>query len=187
VHTDHWVDIKDLDVVGDNRDQAVNYQPIKADQFRSAIAYFQIPTGGVFVDYGSGKGRVLLLAILYGFHRVTGVEFAPALCEEAQRNFKAFRHRTGREFDARVVNVDAANYEINDDDSVFFLYNPFGPRVLEQVVGNVRLSLESNPRTIHLIYVNPFHREVLDHDPFWRVVAETDSGGLETAVYYQPR
>ncbi|HEY1990432.1 MAG TPA: class I SAM-dependent methyltransferase [Acidimicrobiales bacterium] len=177
----------DLDVVGENKDQAVNYQPIKADQFRSAIRYFQIPTDGVFVDYGSGKGRVLLLAILHGFDRVLGVEFAPALCEEAQRNCERFRRRTGRRFDAQVLNVDAAKYPVSDDDSVFFLYNPFGSRVLEQVLENIRVSLASNPRAIHVIYVNPFHRQVLDGDPFWRVVAETDSGGLETAVYYQPR
>ena len=177
----------DLDVVGENKDQGVNYQPIKADQFRSAIGHFQIPTYGIFVDYGSGKGRVLLLAILYGFHRVLGVEFAPALCEEAQRNVETFRHRTGRRFDARIVNADAAQYRVSDDDSVFFLYNPFGPRVLEQVLGNIRVSLASKARPIHVIYVNPFHRQVLDDDPFWQVVAETDSGGLETAVYYQPR
>jgi len=187
VHTDRWVDLKDLEVVGKNRDQAVNYQPIKADQVRAAFGLFQIPTDRVFVDYGSGKGRVLLLAILYGFHRVAGIEFAPALCDEAERNVEGFRHRTGRQFEAHIANVDAASYRVEDDDCVFFFNNPFGPRVLEQVLGNIRLSLESKPRVIHVVYVNPFHRHVLDDDPFWRVVAETDSGGLGTAVYYQPR
>jgi SAM-dependent methyltransferase len=187
VQTDRWVDLKDLEVVGDNKDQGGNYQPIKADQFRSAIRYFQIPTNGVFVDYGSGKGRVLFLAILYGFHRVAGIEFAPALCDEARRNFERFRRRTGREFDAHVVNVDAADYAVDDDDSVFFLNNPFRRRVLEQVLDNIRRSLVSRPRSIHIVYVNPFQRHVLDDDPFWRMIAETDSGGLEPAVYYQPR
>jgi len=27
----------------------------------------------------------------------------------------------------------------------------------------------------------------LDDDPFWRLVAETTSGGLDTFLYYQPR
>jgi SAM-dependent methyltransferase len=187
VQTDRWVALKDLEVVGDNKDQGGNYQPIKADQFRLAIRHFQIPTDGVFVDYGSGKGRVLFLAILYGFRRVVGIEFAPALCEEADRNFERFRRRTGRKFEAHVACVDAADYKVNDDDSVFFLNNPFRKRVLQQVLSNIRRSLESNPRSIHIVYVNPFHRRVLDDDSFWRMVAETDSGGLEPAVYYQPR
>lgn len=187
VQTDRWVALKDLEVVGDNKAQGGNYQPIKADQFRSAIRYFQIPTNGVFVDYGSGKGRVLFLAILYGFNRVAGVEFATALCEEADHNFESFRRRTGREFEAHTVNVDAAEYSVNDDDCVFFMNNPFNSEVLEQVLDNIRLSLRSKPRAIHLIYVNPHHRRLLDDDPFWRLINETDSGGLEPAVYYQPR
>jgi SAM-dependent methyltransferase len=173
--------------VGNNKNEGGNYQPIKADQFRSAVSFFQIPTDGAIVDYGSGKGRVLLLAILYGFHRVVGVEFAQALCEDAERNFERFRERTGREFAARVVNVDAADYEVRDDDCVFFLNNPFTSKVLGNVLANIRLSLQSRPRRIHIVYVNPFQRQVLDGDPFWRLVAETDSGGLETAVYYQSR
>jgi hypothetical protein len=186
VSTDRYVDLKDLKVVGDNRDEGVSYQPIKSLVFRSAIDSFQIPTDGVFVDYGSGKGRAMLLSILYGFHCVVGIEFAQELCREAENNLDKFRARTGRRFGARVLNVDAARYPVNDDDCVFFLYNPFERKVVEQVLVNIRHSLQSKPRLIHILYANPVHRRVLDDDPFWSTVGETDSDGLETFVYYQP-
>ena len=186
VHTNRWVDLGDLEVVGDNRDQGCNYQAVKALAFRSAMDSFQIPSDGVFVDYGSGKGRALLLSILYGFRRAVGIEFAPGLCREAEHSLDRFRARTGRSFEARVLNLDAVCYPVNDDDCVFFLFNPFERKVLEQVLSNIRRSLESKPRSIHIVYTNPVHRRVLDDDPFWRTIGETDSGGLETFVYYRP-
>lgn len=187
VSTDRWVEVAGLEVVGDNKNQAVNYQPVKVLAFRSSIGSFQIPTDGAFVDYGSGKGRVLLLSILYGFHRVVGIEFAGDLCREAENNLDKFRARTGKHFEASVLCVDAACYPVDDHDCVFFLNNPFKRKVLEQVLGNIRQSLQSKPRSIHIVYANPVHRQVLDDDPFWRTAGETTSGGLERYVYYQPR
>lgn len=186
VHTRRWVNLRDLDVVGDNKDQGINYHPIKVRVFRSAFDLFRIPCDGVFVDYGSGKGRVMVLSILYGFQRSVGVEFASSLSRDSEDNLDRFRTRTGRRFDARVLNVDAALYPVDDDDCVFFLYNPFGRKVLQQVLTNIRRSLESRPRSIHVVYANPVHRKAFDDDPFWETAGETDSGGLETFVYYRP-
>src|SRR5277367_3679731 len=47
-----------------------------------AIAYERY----VFVDYGCGKGRVLLVATHFPFQRIVGVEFAPQLAEIAEQN-----------------------------------------------------------------------------------------------------
>ena len=148
VNTCRPVDLKDIEVVGDNRDQGVKYQPIKSRVFRSAINKFRIPPDGVFVDYGSGKGRILLLAVLYGFQQTVGVEFAKDLFSTAEHNVQPFRDRTGMQFDARILNQDAACYQVNDDDCVLFLYNPFQRDVLEQVLNKIRLSLHSKPRSI---------------------------------------
>jgi len=210
VRTNRWVHRTDLEVVGNNKDNAIEYQPIRVLVFRdafnsfqiqpdNAIEYqpirvlvfrdafnsFQIQPDGVFVDFGSGKGRALLLAILYGFHRVVGVEFAQNLCSVAEHNLNGFRDRTRRQFEADVVNVDAAFYPVNDDDCVFFFNNPFDSTVLEQVLSNIRLSLQSKHRLIHIVYAEPKHRQVLDDDPFWRTVGETTFGGYQTVVYDQ--
>lgn len=187
LRTDRWVDLNDLEVVGDNKKDGIPYQPMKVLVFRDALKSFKIPSDGVFVDYGSGKGRVIFLSILYGFRRAVGVEFAQDLCNQAEHNTERFRKRTGKQFETQIVNIDATFYPVKDDDCVFFFYHPFESKVLEQVLSNIRSSLQSKPRLIHILYAHPVHRKVLDDDLFWRTVSETTSGGIETVVYYQPR
>lgn len=187
VNSDTWAALEDLTVVGDNKDFGGNCQPVKPLAFESAINAFRIPRDGVFVDFGSGTGRALMLAVLSGFDRVVGVEFAVDICDLAEQNLEAFRRRTGKKFEYRILNLDASVYEVSDNDCVFFLYNPFDGPVLEAVLTNIRRSYESAPRPIHLVYGNPWQRQVLDADPFWLAVDETDAGGLEDFVHYRPR
>jgi predicted RNA methylase len=64
----------------------------------------------VFIDVGSGKGRVLLAAAQYKFKRVLGVELTQELHEHAQRNIVAFRGP--RQTDAvHSVLSDARDFE----------------------------------------------------------------------------
>jgi hypothetical protein len=50
-----------------------------------------------------------------------------------------------------VVHADAADYEVQPDQNVFFMFNPFGPVVMQQVVQRIGQSLEEVPRRIWLI------------------------------------
>ncbi len=185
VRSDLWVAAPDLKVVGENHEHGLNCQPVKPLAFSSAMDAFQIPREGVFVDLGSGAGRALMMAVLSGFNRVLGVEYASDICVLAEQNLDAFRKRTGKEFESRVLNLDAADYEVDDEDCVFFLYNPFDRPVFDVVLANIRRSHQSAPRTIHLVYGRPLQREALDEDPFWLAVDESDFGGLEDFVYYR--
>lgn len=186
VRTCRTVALKGLDIVGEHGDKGIDYQPIKVSAFLSAMRSFQISPDGVFVDFGSGKGRALLLSNLLGFRRAVGIDFARELCRAAEHNLDQFRARTGRRFDALVLNIDATCYRVGLDDSVFFLYNPFERTVLEQVLSNIRRSLVASPRAIHIVYANPVLRYMLDDDPFWCVMDEFDPNGPEKFVHYQP-
>ena len=58
----------------------VRYQAADVRLFKRALSLLTLePSTYVFVDYGSGKGRALLLASLYPFKEVIGVEIAPEL------------------------------------------------------------------------------------------------------------
>jgi hypothetical protein len=187
VHSNQFVATKDLTVAGGNKAHGTFHQPIKPLVFKAAMDAFQIPRDGVFVDFGSGTGRALMLAVLHGFTSVVGVEYAANINPVAERNLEEFRRRTGKEFDFRIVGMDAAEYEIHDDERVFFFYNPFGRPVFERVLGNIRRSYESSPRPIHLVYGNPTQRQALEEDPFWVVVKETGGGGLEEFIHVRTR
>ncbi len=76
------------------------------------------------IDYGCGKGRVLAVAAYHGFEKITGVEFAKELCEEARKNIIPVQQI----FPEKIFNViyaNAADYIIENDTNVFFFFNPF--------------------------------------------------------------
>jgi SAM-dependent methyltransferase len=109
---------------------------------------------GVFLDCGSGKGRVVLAAACYPFRRAIGVEISPVLNRIAERNLESARPRL-RCRDVEFVTVDATAYEFPDDLTCLFVYNPFGGAVLAAMLENLRRSLVRAPRALSLIASNP--------------------------------
>jgi SAM-dependent methyltransferase len=108
----------------------------------------------VFLDLGSGKGRVVMLAARYPFARVIGVEISEGLTEIARRNLHA-RRRGRRCQDIELVTADVLDYEIPADATVVYLYNPFRGSLFEAVIAKLIDSVDRHPRTVRLIYLNP--------------------------------
>lgn len=107
-----------------------------------------------FVDFGCGKGRVLLLAAEAGFTRLTGVEFSPALAEAARRNLLRYS-RTRPPVHHEVLTMDAASYVIPEEPVVLFFYNPFGGETLRRVVANIEQRARANGGNLWVVYLNP--------------------------------
>ena len=105
----------------------------------------------VFIDLGSGKGRVLLGASEYPFKRVIGVEIDPKLHEIAVRNILRYRNATKRCHNVQSVCSDAAEYEFPLERAVLYFFNPFGPGIADQVLQNLAKSLNEHPREIVII------------------------------------
>jgi hypothetical protein len=53
------------------------------------------------------------------------------------------------------VQHDAAAYELPNEPSVLFMYNPFGAKTMAAVARRTRASIERNPRPLHVVYVVP--------------------------------
>lgn len=101
--------------------------------------------GWSFVDYGSGKGRVLVFAARRPFDRVIGIEFARELHDQSLDNLA----RAGRHLRAGLVDVrleDAADSGLPSGPLVLFFFNPFEPPVMAQVLANVEETLAAEPR-----------------------------------------
>jgi SAM-dependent methyltransferase len=165
------------------------YQPIDYGTFQSALQRVPIdPRQSVFLDYGCGKGRALLLAARLPFRRVLGVEISPELCDQACANV-----RRARRFlvcpDVQVVRADATEYIPPDDVSVVFLYNPFDEQVVRLVLDRLNESLSRRPRPLHIVYALPNSRpDVLSECPW--LTAEcltTDNPSWERLSVYTSR
>lgn len=111
------------------------------------------------VDFGCGKGRIMVVAAYYGFKKITGVDFSQSLCNEAEINIEKIKPLFPS-VDFKIICDDAVNYSIKNEDTVFFFFNPFDEVVMLQVVKNILASLKKNPRKIYIVYVNPLHKEI---------------------------
>jgi SAM-dependent methyltransferase len=109
----------------------------------------------VFVDFGSGTGRAVLLAAGYPFKRVVCVELSPELHRIAQRNLLAFPRSEIRCRAIELVCQGAAHYSLPHEPSVLYLYNPFGREVMAPLVARVERSLKERARDLVVVYSAP--------------------------------
>lgn len=111
----------------------------------------------VFVDLGSGKGRTVCCAATYNIRRVIGVEDVEALHRTAKQNAERMR---GRRAPISLIHGRAQNVDFTMG-SIFYLFNPFGPETLREVVAKLKEGIQTKPRDARIVYVNPVHEEVL--------------------------
>jgi SAM-dependent methyltransferase len=90
-------------------------------------------SGTTFVDVGSGKGRALIVAAMYPFMRIIGVEYSPDLVRTCHDNLR----KVGISNKCEVVQVDAADYQFPDGNLLVFLYNPFDSVILNCVLNHL--------------------------------------------------
>lgn len=111
-----------------------------------------------FIDYGAGKGRAVLSAVAAGYREVIGVDFAPELVEIARTTIAEAGIAPSR---ARVIEADAMQYELPAGPLVIYLFNPFGPPVLNAVAQRIAAAAVSSEPII-VAYVNSVHRPLFD-------------------------
>jgi tRNA1(Val) A37 N6-methylase TrmN6 len=120
----------------------------------------------VFIDFGCGKGKVLLLAAELPFKQIIGVELSSELICVAAENLKSYVRRTRMSNVFHLNCMDASEYRIPHEPAIFYFYNPFRAEVMRKVLENIRGSLAAAPREIYLVYLNPVDRSLLDESGF---------------------
>ena len=128
---------------------------------RRALPKHEVQPSDVFVDFGCGKGRVLLCAARYPFARVMGVEISARLSEVAQANIERARSRLVCQR-VEVVTCDAADFDVPDDMTHAYFFHPFTGDTSQRVLRRIIDSIDRRPRRVTLIYALPhLDREVL--------------------------
>lgn len=127
------------------------YMPTGWFVLRRALPRNEVSPDDIFLDIGSGKGRMLYQAArYYPFARVIGVEIVEELNEIAQRNL-ALRKRKLRCQNVEFVTADAGTWRVPDDVTIVFLNAVFGD-TLRRLLANIIASIDRNPRRLRLIY-----------------------------------
>jgi Protein-L-isoaspartate(D-aspartate) O-methyltransferase (PCMT) len=152
------------------------YQGVDPPRFVQTLSELSIVQEQfTFIDFGSGKGRAICLAMGFQFKKIIGIEYSEELCVIARRNVLSYQSSVKQYKDVDIVCGDAAESQIPDGPLVLFFNNPFGRPVMERVIHNVANSFQLNPRRIVIIYVLPEHMDLWDKVGF---LSRTRASGL---------
>jgi hypothetical protein len=159
VRTEHQVS---LDSQGLASAERIDYSPSGWFLLRRALPQHETRPEDVFLDAGSGMGRIVLQAARqYRFARVIGVELAPELHRIAQDNLRRSRTRALAMSHIDLINADITDYTVPDDVTVVYLFNPFTGSVFQTFLQHLMESIDRAPRTIRIIYANPVEEQQL--------------------------
>ena len=183
--TSGWSELDELKIDSENKKRGSHYKPTKVLPLTKLLTVIKpmMPTDGVFVDFGCGKGRVLMVASLFGFRAIRGVEFAHELCEIAKNNIVIHRDKTNCKAECQIIECDVTDYHIREDENVFFMNCPFDGTILHKVLNNISASLLNRSRKILIIYHNPKYAHVLDERDDFRRIEQLDFWGNSFILY----
>lgn len=162
-----WTYLSDLEIPSPNWIYGRNYAGIEPERFFPIVESLPIRFEDfVFVDFGSGKGRALLMASEFPFKKITGIEFSPQLNKTAKENIARYNSPSQKCKQIEAVRMDFTQYFLPNEPLVLFFFDPCEPVVFEQVLANVRQSWQKNPRQMYLIYVAPTDELILQSSGF---------------------
>ena len=108
----------------------------------------------VFIDFGSGKGRAVIVAGTYPFRKVIGLELSPELCDVARKNIQKAK-KSLKCTEIEIVRTDATQYEIPKDVTLILLYNPFTGDVLSATGEKILQFLQRTDRSkVRIVYAH---------------------------------
>lgn len=161
-------------VVGSVRDSNI-YAAVRPANAQTALRDLPIRSASdyTFIDMGSGKGRVLLIAAEYPFRKVLGVEYSIELHQAAVENIRRYRHPRQRCRDIQSLLTNAADYQFPDGNLVLYLFNSFGPEIMREMLANLQRSLEQKPRHVVLLMLWPEQAHIVAEMPGMRTYRQT--------------
>ena len=183
IDTFSWVELDDLKIDNTRKKRAKMYQPTCTLPLRKLLRELNIPPGKVFVDLGCGKGIVLLVASDFGFKEARGIELSPVLCDIAIKNCSIYKEKTKAGTDFVILRSDVSDYGLNDDEDVFYLFNPFDEYVLKQALNNITASLQRRNRGILIIYRNAVHASIIEKNGNFTKLMNFSSWGWDFMVF----
>ena len=114
-----------------------------------------------FIDYGCGKGRVLILASKYGFKRIMGVEISSSMLDICRSNLSVVKVKNVVLYEKDAVNFQAPR---TSNPRLHYFYNPFTEVVFNRVIKNI--ADERQGPVQYIVYSNPQHLRVFDSSRF---------------------
>jgi hypothetical protein len=107
-----------------------------------------------FIDYGSGKGKAMLMASNYPFKSIIGLEYARGLHDIAAENCRTYRNPSQKCRVLKPVLTDVLDFEPPPGPIVCFMCNPFDQTTLRTLFRKWRARHHQGERDIRILYLN---------------------------------
>lgn len=152
----------------------VNYESV---HYRRTINILnKVPVNkneSTLLDYGCGKGRVIIAAASYQYKKIIGVELS-SLINIAENNIDKMKHRKTKNI--VLKKCDAQDYKVPSDVNIIYFFNPFKGGVLENVIRNIYSSYKETPRKIYIIYFNNVQFDkIISHQDWLTKIYQVES------------
>lgn len=168
VNTSGTIPASNLDIEQSRRSQAVQYQPTASLMLGVTLRRLGIDYRAyTFVDYGSGKGRALLMAATVPFRAVRGVELSASLWQSSLNNIARCDRSRLQCRDIEVVRTDAARFVLPSGPLVVYLFQPFQSSLFDSVLSRIRESYLEDPRRMFIIYSHPGFPNMMANSSFF--------------------
>jgi len=126
------------------------------------------------VDLGCGKGRVLLMASMYPFRKITGIELSPRLVKVARRNLVPWL-RTRRACPRISIQAgDVMQLILPEGPVVLFLFNSFAAPVVAELLEGLAAAAKVRSAPIDLVYIHPEHDSLIRQTPGFELLADEE-------------
>lgn len=184
IDTASRVELEDLDISEESVQKGQMYQPSGVLPFKKVLKNLDfINSQTVFVDFGSGKGRTIILAAMSPIKRSVGVEFSKELVNDADRNLEIASKRSLLKASAENVCCDAAKYKYTDDENIFYFFFPFDDEIMNKVIDGILDSFQRVPRDMHVVYYYPVHNNVFADRNEFTLVKTINAFGYPCNIY----
>jgi hypothetical protein len=130
---------------------ATIYAATRARPLAALLRTLNVPRDAVFVDFGCGKGRALIVAAQCGVRRLKGVELVPEFIRICEINLQKLLPQAGN-LQWQIFNTDINAYAVSPDDDVFYLYDPCAWPGIVTCLNNILASWREHPRRLRVIY-----------------------------------
>lgn len=179
------VRIQALDFESKSKLHAYDCYSTRSRSFNKLIAHFDFPENSELVDFGSGKGKLLMLARNIGIKKVTGIELSKDLVNVSLKNIKSFSKKKNYSYkkDFLVINDDVLNYKIKDTQNIFFFFNPFDSNIMKKILNNIILSIKKTNRKVWIIYNNPIFDNLISSTDFFKEQLSFRYGSVFYIIY----
>lgn len=176
--------VKDLKYDEEAQEHGTQYSATRDRYLSALLSHLRPLNDSVIVDFGSGKAKVLFVAVKHHVKRAVGVEIAPELHEIAINN-KDLILRKGKNNnrDIQLLNIDARQYKFSGDENILYFYRPFDAHIMKTVLKNIVCSLENNPRHTVLVICHNVYEDLLDQHPIFKKRETFSYGSADFELY----